>query len=123
MPVLGLETMLMNDKDLAATLSDPRSSELARHILPSSGTMIGICATMIGLVKILEGQTGPTYADECGAVIALVFLFSAVFSYLAIRTVATVRVSHMLERIADVSFLLGLTCIAIVIALWTFGII
>ncbi|MDB5642833.1 MAG: hypothetical protein JWN07_2150, partial [Hyphomicrobiales bacterium] len=59
-------------------------------------------------------------ADELGAVIALIFLFSAVFSYLAIRTAPRMRVSHMLERIADLSFLLGLASIAIVVALWTF---
>jgi cation transport ATPase len=110
--------MLEDDPD--STNPTAKRSELARHILPSSGTMIGICATMIGLVKILEGQTGPTYADELGAVIALVFLFSAIFSYLAIRTVARVRVSQILERTADMTFLLGLACIAIVIALWTF---
>ncbi|MDB5651382.1 MAG: putative rane protein [Hyphomicrobiales bacterium] len=110
----------MNEDDAASTLKRSRASDLARHILPSSGTMIGICATLIGLVKILEGQTGPTYADECGAIIALIFLFSAIFSYLAIRTVIRAQVSHMFERIADLSFLLGLTCIAIVVALWTF---
>jgi hypothetical protein len=110
----------MEQDESASTLKAERSSELARHILPSSGTMVGICATMIGLVKILEGRTGPTIADELGAGIALIFLFSAVFSYLAIRTAARVRASQMLERLADLSFLLGLTSIAIVVALWTF---
>jgi hypothetical protein len=110
----------MGEDEPASTSKPEKASDLARQILPSSGTMIGICATMIGLVKLLEGQTGPSYADEFGAVIALIFLFSAVFSYLAIRTVFRARVSHMLERIADGSFLLGLTCIAIVVALWTF---
>jgi len=95
-------------------------SDLARHILPSSGTMIGICATMIGLVKILEGQNGPSYADECGAVIALIFVVSAVMSYLAIRMASRARLSHLLEKIADLSFLLGLASIAGVVALWTF---
>jgi hypothetical protein len=110
----------MNADDDApkAKLSQP--SDLARHILPSSGTMIGICATMIGLVKLLEGRNGPSYADECGAVIALVFVFSAVLSYLAIRMAARAQLSRVLERFADLSFLLGLASIAGVVALWTF---
>ena len=58
---------------------------LARYILPASGTMIGMCTTLIGLVKILEIRTGPSRADEFTALAALCFLVSAMTSYLAIR--------------------------------------
>ena len=29
---------------------------LSRHILPNSGTMVGVCTTLIGLVKIAEAS-------------------------------------------------------------------
>ncbi|MDB5650574.1 MAG: putative rane protein [Hyphomicrobiales bacterium] len=91
----------MNEDNVSSMFKRSMTSDLVRHILPSAGTMIGICATLIELVKLLEGQTGPTYADEWGAISALIFLFSAIFSYLAIGTVIRVRLRHMLERIAD----------------------
>ena len=31
---------------------------LSRHILPTSATMIGICTTFIGLVKVAESKMG-----------------------------------------------------------------
>jgi len=37
--------------------------ELSKHILPSSGTMIGVCATLIGLVKLAEAHIGPSRVD------------------------------------------------------------
>jgi len=44
-----------------------RSDSLASHILPVSGTMIGVCATPIGLVKLAESKHGSSHADEYAA--------------------------------------------------------
>ena len=81
---------------------------LARYILPASGTMIGMCTTLTGLVKILEIRTGPSRADEFTALAALCFLVSAVTSYLAIRHGHRRILSVPAETIADAAFLLGL---------------
>lgn len=98
--------------DLARTAPAPAdrvSADLGRSILPSSGTMIGICTTLIGLVKINEHSKGDSQVDEYGALIAIAFLFSAVLSYLSIR-LAGVRplFAHKCERAADALFLVGL---------------
>ena len=58
---------------------------LSHHILPTSGTMIGICMTLIGLVKLNENRGGMSHVDEYAALSALVFLASAVTSYLSLR--------------------------------------
>ncbi len=50
------------------------SRELSRHILPTSATMIGICTTFIGLVKLAEARIGPSHVDEYAALAALLFL-------------------------------------------------
>ncbi|MBV9347085.1 MAG: hypothetical protein JOZ70_08115 [Pseudolabrys sp.] len=81
---------------------------LARYILPASGTMIGMCTTLIGLVKILEARTGPSRADEFTALAALCFLVSALASYLTIRHGHRRLLSVPMEAIADTAFLLGL---------------
>ena len=65
-----------------------RSTEeraLSKHILPSSGTMIGVCATLIGLVKLAEAHIGPSRVDEYAALASLLFLASAIASYISMR--------------------------------------
>lgn len=79
-----------------------------QHILPTAGTMLGICTTLIGLVKILEGRLGPSHVDEVGGLVGALFLFSALASYGAIRTESRVPLSRQLERVADACFLVGL---------------
>src|SRR5215212_7950693 len=61
-----------------------RDPDLSRHILPTAATMVGICTTLIGLVKIIEDRIGSSHVDECGLAV-LLSLVSALASYLAIR--------------------------------------
>ena len=42
--------------------------------------MIGVCATLVGLVKILEARIGPSHVDEYATLTALLFLVSAAAS-------------------------------------------
>jgi hypothetical protein len=92
------------------TPSDERT--LSRHILPTSGTMIGICTTLIGLVKVVEGRIGPSHVDEYAACTSLFFLVSAVTSYLSIRYARHHGFSRRMEAAADQCFLIGLVGIA-----------
>jgi hypothetical protein len=100
-------------KMIAMPKKDKPSVEktLAQHILPTSGTMIGICATLIGLVKVIEGRIGPSRVDEYAACASLLFLASAITSYLSIRYVNRVKLSKGLETTADQCFLIGLLAI------------
>src|ERR1700744_6097926 len=88
--------------------------ELSRHILPSSGTMIGVCATLIGLVKLAEAHIGPSRVDEYAALASLLFLASAIASYVSIRHSGQRQVSERCEAIADQCFLAGLISIAVI---------
>ncbi|MCR0980822.1 hypothetical protein [Roseomonas populi] len=92
----------------------PEDLKVARQILPSAGTMIGICTTLVGLVKLLESQVGgDSRADEVGGLVSVIFLASVILSYSAIRLVQMrPRLSHWLERMADLLFVLGLLGIA-----------
>lgn len=87
---------------------------LAQHILPTSGTMIGICTTLIGLVKVVEGRIGPSRVDEYAACASLLFLVSAVTSYLSIRYAHRLKFSKSLEAVADQCFLIGLIAITFI---------
>lgn len=91
-----------------------RRSKMPQHILPTAGTMMGICTTLVGLVKIREAQIGESRVDEFGGLVCVVFLFSALASYGAIRLEARHSgFGRRLEIGADILFVLGLVCLAI----------
>jgi hypothetical protein len=64
-------------------MSEPR---LTGHILPNAATMVGVCLTVIGLIKVVEAGTGPSIIDEVLAVNAIGFLLSAILSYVSLRS-------------------------------------
>jgi hypothetical protein len=98
-----------------------RSESLASHILPVSGTMIGVCATLIGLVKL--AKHGSSHVDEYAAMAAVTFLASAMTSYLSIRYSNRTKLSFQIERMADVIFLCGLVGITVVATLFAYEVI
>lgn len=93
---------------------------LSRHILPAAGTMIGVCTTLIGLVKIVEARTGPSHVDEYSALAALTFLVSAATSYLSMRRASGGRRAGGLERIADLCFIAGLVSLSLIAVLFAY---
>lgn len=96
------------------------TKELSSHILPTSATMIGICTTFIGLVKVVETRMGPSHVDEYAAIAALLFLVSATSSYLSIRYSRLTGLSERCERIADTLFLTGLFSITFIAMLFAY---
>ena len=85
--------------------------------------MVGICTTLIGLVKIIEDRIGSSHVDEYGGLAALLFLVSALASYLAIRLSDRGRVSARCERIADISFVAGLVGLALIALFFAYEVI
>jgi hypothetical protein len=100
-----------------------RNDSLASHILPVSGTMIGVCATLIGLVKLAEARHGSSHVDEYAAITAVTFLTSALTSYLSIRWSDRTKLSVLIEQIADMIFLGGLVGITLVATLFAYEVI
>ena len=102
----------MSDTTTAAVV--PRN-----HIMPTASTMIGVSTTLIGLVKIVEARIGPSHVDEYAGCAAVLFMLSAINSYLSGRLESRIRVSGVLEHIADGLFVVGLvliSCIALFFA-------
>ena len=105
----------------AAGRSGRRGGEgLSHHILPAAGTMIGVCTTLIGLVKIIEIRIGPSHVDEYAALAALLFLVGAAASYLSMRMAAGNRHAARLERVADLFFMAGLLGLALIATLFAY---
>ena len=98
---------------------NPKQENVAHHILPTSATMIGVCMTVISIVKLLHiGSTG-TWIDKLLAIDSLTFLASATFSYFAMRNGAFAR----FEKYADHAFMIGLLGMTVCTLLLAFELI
>lgn len=81
--------------------------------------MVGVCMTVISIVKLLHlGQAG-TWIDKLLAIDSLTFLASAAFSYFSMRREALER----LEKYADITFMIGLMGMSICAFLLAFELV
>jgi hypothetical protein len=94
---------------------------LSGHILPTSGAMLGVCMTVISIVKLTQTNRGIAYwVDDLLALDALIFLASSIFSYLSIRSNSK---KVYFEDIADKFFMLALLCMGAAVLLLTYEIV
>lgn len=106
---------MSSDFELGQAKSNMNSDQLSHHILPSASTMLGVCLTGIGLVKIAEAHIGPSHVDEYLALNSLCFLISCLCSYSSIRRNNYAQKGrNRLEQIADVFFIIGLVVMSVV---------
>lgn len=79
-------------------------NDLSQHILPTSAQLVGVCLTVISLIKVLHfGRVG-SLLDRFLAIDALLFTVSATLSYASMRRGESAR----LEKYADQFFMVGL---------------
>ena len=97
--------------------------DVSIHIFTASAAMVGVCLTVIGLLRlVLTIRGGVTFADDLLALDALLFLVSCLLSYFALRTRSTRRM-HRLERVADGIFITGLVMMVFVCSLIVYEIV
>jgi hypothetical protein len=96
---------------------------LSSHILPNSATMIGVCVTAVGLVKIAESRIGPSNVDIYFSLTAVIFLGSAVLSYLSVRAQEPSAGTAIIERMADALFMTGLLAMTFIATLFAYEVI
>ena len=92
---------------------------LSEHILPTAATMVGVCMTVLSIGRLSrEGRLG-IFIDKMLALDGVIFLVSAVLSFVAIRIVAN---SDRVETWAERLFLVGLSLCAVVAVVIAFAI-
>ncbi len=97
--------------------------DISIHIFTASAAMVGVCLTVIGLLRVvLTIKKGVTFADDILVVDAFVFLLACLLSYVALRTRNSRRM-HRVERFADGLFILGLVFMALVCSLIVYEIV
>lgn len=97
----------------------PPQNGLSAHILPASATMIGVCMTVLSIGHLGPGSELHMLIDKVLAVDALVFLASALLSFMSMRTN---RVVNRFEARAELVFITGLGLLALVAVVLAFAI-
>ncbi len=88
---------------------------ISTHIFSTSATLVGVCLTVIGLVRISNRLKNVSIiGDDLLALSSIVFLIACFLSYLGLRTRGSRQLRENLERIADVWFLVGLCMLAVI---------
>jgi hypothetical protein len=99
----------METTNLNSTISKKALEEdICVHIFTVSAAMVGVCLTVIGLIRVVISVRGvDTLTDDLLALDALLFLTSCLLSYWGLRARGTNRM-HRIERLADGIFVFGL---------------
>jgi hypothetical protein len=82
---------------------------MAKHILPTSGNLLGLCFAILSFIKVSR-MANETIIDEIIVLAIILFLFASIVSYASMRSLS--KGEHY-ERIAEFIFLGGLTLMGI----------
>lgn len=93
----------------------------APHILSTSANLLGFCLFVLTSLHITN-YAATSIVDEFTSIIAMLLIFSAMFSFISIRTSNRAR-EKRLERIADYLFFASLAGILLVVFLITLNFI
>jgi hypothetical protein len=96
--------------------------DICIHIFTVSSAMVGVCLTVIGLVRVvITLGKADTVADDLLATDALLFLISCFLSYAALRS-RGIRRMHRIERAADAVFILAMIVMVAICAFLTYAV-
>lgn len=97
--------------------------EIGIHIFSVSAAMVGVCLTVIGIFRaVSELKSFSTYGDDALALDGLLFLFSCILAYSALRSNSEVR-RRGFERAADVVFISALSIMSFVCCFLVYSIL
>jgi hypothetical protein len=98
-------------------------SDISIHIFTASAALVGVCLTVIGLIRVVVATINvDTIADNLLAIDALLFLASCLLAYWALRT-RSIRRMYRVERIADALFIAGLLLMTAVCAIIAYAVL
>lgn len=104
--------------------TDERLAEdLAVHVFSASAAMVGVCLTVIGIIRIvIVARNVGTLADDVLALDSLLFVSACLLAYSAIRSHSERR-RRRLEGAADVLFLVALLLMAVACVLIAYAVV
>ncbi|WP_413626462.1 hypothetical protein [Luteibacter sp. Lutesp34] len=82
--------------------------DICVHILTSSSVMVGVCLTVVGVLRVvITLQSADVIGDDLLTINTMVYLAAALLAYCGLRT-RNRRRNHKLEYAADMTYLAGM---------------
>lgn len=104
-------------------IREEREHNLTMNVFAISTTMVGVCLTAIGIIRLITSQTRiETLGDEMLAADAVLFMVSSFFSFWSFKTKHP-RLRQTLRLIIDGVFIIGLTVMVIICSVIAYAII
>ena len=97
-----------------------KNDNLSGHILPTSATMVGVCMTVISIVRLAHPGGFGRLIDKMLAGGSILFLVSVICSFVSMRLASR---SDKLEKWAEYLFIAGLGILAVASVLLSFEIL
>jgi hypothetical protein len=91
--------------------------DLTIHIFTVSATLVGVCLTVIGIMRHLGGAQVSHYGQEFLALDAFLFLICCILSYTSLKMRDNPKRKNYLTNIADNLFICALSLMAIICGL------
>ena len=99
-----------------------REENICIHIFSVSAAMVGVCLTVIGLIRVVITMgKADTIADDLLAFDAVLFLTASMLSYTALRSRTTQKMKRF-ERFADWLFITAMTLMVAICAFIAYAI-
>jgi len=100
---------------------DELSIALYTQMFALAGAMVGVCLTVIGVLRLLTEVKGyRTLGDDLVAVDGILFLFACVFSFLTLKA-REPKQRKVLKRITDTCFLIAIALMMMICVLITWA--
>lgn len=114
---------MLKESGKVGTDNPQTRDSLCVHIFSVSATMVGVCLTVLGLLRVFVNFSGiATVADDIVAATSFAFLLSCLFSYWGLHSHNHHRLRRI-EKVADSCFLVGLLGMVIACCFVTYGMI
>ena len=97
------------------------ANKTSQHILNTAANLLGFCLFVITSLHI-SSYSVSSMIDELTSVMAILLIFSCLFSFFSIRT-SNEMIERRFERAAEYLFAIALIGILIIILLLTFNLI
>jgi len=84
--------------------------DICAHIFTSSSVMVGVCLTVVGILRaVIKLRSKDMAGDDLLSINAMLYLLSALLSYWALRTRSRSRKrNHRIAHVADGVFIAGM---------------
>lgn len=91
------------------------ANNTSQHILSTAANLLGFCLFVITSIHI-SNKSEAGLVDEAASIIAILLVFSCLFSFISIRT-KNEKTEYYFEKIADILFFASLLGVLVVIVL------